>query len=145
MRPASTPEPAELTGRADRGLHRSRPAAGGRCRGSGAHDRHRRDQRGVRGRRGRGRPGIARSNLFKCAVFGNDPNWGRVLSAVGTTAADFEPDQLDVAFNGVQVCRAGGIGEPRELVDLTGRRGLVSRRPARRRSRGDDLDHRSDL
>jgi len=64
---------------------------------------------------------IARNNLFKCAVFGNDPNWGRVLSAVGTTAAVFEPDQLDVSFNGVQVCRAGGIGEPRELVDLSGR------------------------
>ncbi len=64
---------------------------------------------------------IARNNLFKCAVFGNDPNWGRVLSAVGTTAAVFEPDQLDVSFNGVQICRAGGIGEPRELVDLSGR------------------------
>ena len=64
---------------------------------------------------------IARNNLFKCAVFGNDPNWGRVLSAVGTTAAVFEPDQLDVSFNRVQICRAGGIGEPRELVDLTGR------------------------
>jgi glutamate N-acetyltransferase/amino-acid N-acetyltransferase len=64
---------------------------------------------------------IARNNLFKCAVFGNDPNWGRVLSAVGTTAAAFEPDQLDVSFNGVQICRAGGIGEPRELVDLAGR------------------------
>jgi glutamate N-acetyltransferase/amino-acid N-acetyltransferase len=64
---------------------------------------------------------IARNNLFKCAVFGNDPNWGRVLSAVGTTAAVFEADQLDVSFNGVQVCRAGGIGEPRELVDLSGR------------------------
>ena len=64
---------------------------------------------------------IARNNLFKCAVFGNDPNWGRVLAAVGTTAAAFEPDQLDVSFNGVQICRAGGIGEPRELVDLSGR------------------------
>ena len=64
---------------------------------------------------------IARNNLFKCAVFGNDPNWGRVLSAVGTTSAAFEADQLDVSFNGVQICRAGGIGEPRELVDLTGR------------------------
>ena len=57
---------------------------------------------------------IARSNLFKCAIFGRDPNWGRVLSAIGTTAADFEPDRLDVAFNGVQVCRGGGIGEPRD-------------------------------
>lgn len=64
---------------------------------------------------------IARNTLFKCAVFGNDPNWGRVLSAVGTTAAIFEPDQLDVSFNGVQICRNGGIGEPRELVDLSGR------------------------
>ena len=64
---------------------------------------------------------IARSNLFKCAVFGRDPNWGRVLAAIGTTSADFEPDRIDVAFNGVQVCRDGAIGEPRELVDLTSR------------------------
>jgi glutamate N-acetyltransferase/amino-acid N-acetyltransferase len=64
---------------------------------------------------------IARSNLFKCAIFGRDPNWGRVLAAIGTTAADFEPDRIDVAFNGVQVCRDGAIGEPRELVDLTDR------------------------
>ncbi len=64
---------------------------------------------------------VARSNLFKCAIFGQDPNWGRVLAAIGTTAADFEPDRIDVAFNGIQVCRDGGIGDPRELVDLTGR------------------------
>ncbi len=64
---------------------------------------------------------IARSNLFKCAIFGQDPNWGRVLAALGTTGADFEPDRIDVAFNGVQVCRDGGIGDPRELVDLSGR------------------------
>ena len=64
---------------------------------------------------------IARSNLFKCAVFGRDPNWGRVLAALGTTAADFEPDRIDVSFNGVQVCRDGSIGDPRELVDLSGR------------------------
>jgi glutamate N-acetyltransferase/amino-acid N-acetyltransferase len=64
---------------------------------------------------------IARSNLFKCAVFGHDPNWGRVLAAIGTTTADFEPERIDVAFNGVQVCRAGSIGEPRNLVDLSGR------------------------
>ena len=64
---------------------------------------------------------IARSNLFKCAVFGQDPNWGRVLAAIGTTRADFEPDRIDVAFNGVDVCRDGSIGEPRELVDLSGR------------------------
>ncbi|GAA3603585.1 bifunctional glutamate N-acetyltransferase/amino-acid acetyltransferase ArgJ [Microlunatus ginsengisoli] len=64
---------------------------------------------------------VARSNLLKCAVFGRDPNWGRVLAAIGTTAAAFEPDRLDVAFNGVRVCRAGGIGEPRSLVDLSSR------------------------
>jgi glutamate N-acetyltransferase/amino-acid N-acetyltransferase len=62
---------------------------------------------------------IARSNLFKCAVFGRDPNWGRVLAAIGTTAADFEPDRIDVTFNGVQVCRGGSIGDDRELVDLS--------------------------
>ena len=64
---------------------------------------------------------IARSNLFKCAVFGADPNWGRVLAALGTTAAAFKPDQVDVSFNGVQVCRGGAIGDPRDLVDLSGR------------------------
>jgi len=64
---------------------------------------------------------VARSNLFKCAVFGNDPNWGRVLAAVGTTRAAFEPDRLDVSMNDVQVCRAGGVGAARSEVDLTGR------------------------
>ena len=64
---------------------------------------------------------IARNNLLKCALFGNDPNWGRVLAAVGTTSAAFEPDRLDVTINEVEVCRAGAAGEPRERVDLTGR------------------------
>jgi glutamate N-acetyltransferase/amino-acid N-acetyltransferase len=64
---------------------------------------------------------VVRSALFKAAVFGNDPNWGRVLAAVGTTRAAFEPDALDVAVNGVQVCRAGGVGQARELVDMTPR------------------------
>ena len=64
---------------------------------------------------------IARSNLLKCAIFGQDPNWGRVLAAIGTTSAAFEPDRIDVAFNGVQVCRDGSIGAPRELVDLSQR------------------------
>jgi glutamate N-acetyltransferase/amino-acid N-acetyltransferase len=64
---------------------------------------------------------IARNNLFKCAVFGNDPNWGRVLAAVGTTRAAFDPADLDVSINGVQVCRSGGVGENRSLVDLTPR------------------------
>jgi len=64
---------------------------------------------------------IARNNLFKCAIFGNDPNWGRVLAAVGTTRAAFDPAQLAVTMNGVEVCRAGGVGEDRSLVDLTAR------------------------
>jgi glutamate N-acetyltransferase/amino-acid N-acetyltransferase len=64
---------------------------------------------------------VARNNLLKCALFGNDPNWGRVLAAIGTTRATFEPDQLDVAINGVQVCRGGAAGEDRARVDLSGR------------------------
>jgi len=64
---------------------------------------------------------VARNNLLKCALFGNDPNWGRVLAAVGTTSAAFEPDRLDVSINGVEVCRGGAAGEPRDRVDLTGR------------------------
>jgi glutamate N-acetyltransferase/amino-acid N-acetyltransferase len=64
---------------------------------------------------------IARNNLLKCALFGNDPNWGRVLAAIGTTAAAFEPERLDVAMNGIQVCRAGAAGDDRSRVDLTGR------------------------
>jgi glutamate N-acetyltransferase/amino-acid N-acetyltransferase len=65
---------------------------------------------------------VARSSLFKCAVFGRDPNWGRILAAVGTTRAAFDPTTLDVAFNGVWVCRDGCVGEPREKVDLSSRR-----------------------
>ncbi len=61
---------------------------------------------------------VARSNLFKTAIFGNDPNWGRVLSAVGTTNAVFDPAAINVSINGVQICRNGGIGEPRSDVDL---------------------------
>ncbi|MDT0277632.1 bifunctional glutamate N-acetyltransferase/amino-acid acetyltransferase ArgJ [Blastococcus goldschmidtiae] len=63
----------------------------------------------------------ARNNLLKTALFGNDPNWGRVLAAIGTTDAAFEADQVDVTINGVTVCRGGSIGDPREGVDLTGR------------------------
>lgn len=69
---------------------------------------------------------IARSNLFKCAIFGGDPNWGRVLSAIGVTDAEFDPDQLDVSFNGVMVCRGGQIGDDRALVDLSGRQVTVT-------------------
>ena len=64
---------------------------------------------------------IARNNLFKCAVFGGDPNWGRILAAVGTTHAAFEPAALDVSINGVRVCRAGGVGEDRSLIDMGSR------------------------
>jgi len=64
---------------------------------------------------------VARSTLLKCALHGADPNWGRVLAAVGTTSAAFDPDALDVAVNGVMVCRAGAAGDPRHLVDLSGR------------------------
>jgi glutamate N-acetyltransferase/amino-acid N-acetyltransferase len=64
---------------------------------------------------------IARNNLFKCAVFGGDPNWGRILAAVGTTRAAFDPATLDVAINGIQVCRAGGVGEDRTLIDMSAR------------------------
>ncbi|MFB7286109.1 bifunctional glutamate N-acetyltransferase/amino-acid acetyltransferase ArgJ [Actinacidiphila glaucinigra] len=61
---------------------------------------------------------IARNNLLKCAIHGEDPNWGRVLSAIGTTSAAFEPDRLNVAINGVWVCKSGSVGEDRELVDM---------------------------
>lgn len=64
---------------------------------------------------------VSRSNLVKTAIFGKDPNWGRVLSEVGTTSAAFEPDELNVSINGVMVCRAGGVGDDRELVKLQDR------------------------
>ncbi|MGH3714234.1 MAG: bifunctional glutamate N-acetyltransferase/amino-acid acetyltransferase ArgJ [Micromonosporaceae bacterium] len=64
---------------------------------------------------------VARSSLFKCAVYGNDPNWGRVLAAAGTTTATFQPHAIDVVFNGIQVCRAGQPYEPREKVRFDGR------------------------
>jgi glutamate N-acetyltransferase/amino-acid N-acetyltransferase len=68
---------------------------------------------------------VTRSNLFKAAIFGNDPNWGRVLAAVGTVPVDvaaFDAAQLDVSINGVQVCRAGGVGDDRALVVLAAAR-----------------------
>jgi glutamate N-acetyltransferase / amino-acid N-acetyltransferase len=61
---------------------------------------------------------VARNNLLKCAIGGEDPNWGRVLSAVGTTDAVFEPDRLNVAINGIWVCRHGAAGDERSKVDL---------------------------
>jgi glutamate N-acetyltransferase/amino-acid N-acetyltransferase len=61
---------------------------------------------------------VARNNLLKCAISGEDPNWGRVLSAVGTTDAVFAPDRLNVAINGIWVCRHGAPGDERSKVDL---------------------------
>jgi glutamate N-acetyltransferase/amino-acid N-acetyltransferase len=64
---------------------------------------------------------VARSNLFKAAIFGRDPNWGRILAAVGTTTAAFDPADLDVALNDVWVCRKSAPGESPDGIDLTGR------------------------
>jgi glutamate N-acetyltransferase/amino-acid N-acetyltransferase len=61
---------------------------------------------------------VARSNLFKAAVFGKDPNWGRVLASIGTTTAAFDPADLDVAINGVWVCRQSTPHEDPTKVDL---------------------------
>src|ERR1700749_5107514 len=64
---------------------------------------------------------VARNGLLKCAIAGEDPNWGRVLSAAGTTDAVFDPDRLNVAINGVWVCRGGAAGDERSKVDLKSR------------------------
>ena len=64
---------------------------------------------------------VARSNLFKAAVFGQDPNWGRVLASIGTTSAQFDPADLDVAMNGLWVCRSSTPAEDPAGVDLSGR------------------------
>jgi glutamate N-acetyltransferase/amino-acid N-acetyltransferase len=64
---------------------------------------------------------VARSNLVKTAIFGSDPNWGRILAAVGTSAAAFEPDALAVAINGVWICRGGAAADDRSKVDMSGR------------------------
>ncbi|MEV4613626.1 bifunctional glutamate N-acetyltransferase/amino-acid acetyltransferase ArgJ [Kitasatospora sp. NPDC049258] len=69
---------------------------------------------------------VARNNLLKCAIHGEDPNWGRVLAAIGTTAAAFDPDRLDVAINGVWVCRDGSVGEDRSLVSMTDREVVIT-------------------
>ena len=68
---------------------------------------------------------VARNNLFKAAIFGNDPNWGRVLAAIGTTRAEFDPYAVDVSFNGVRLCHAGGPDRPVDECDLTPRRTRV--------------------
>jgi glutamate N-acetyltransferase/amino-acid N-acetyltransferase len=69
---------------------------------------------------------VARSNLFKAAVFGKDPNWGRVLASIGTTTAAFDPADLDVAMNGVWVCKGSTPAEDPAGVDLGGREVTVT-------------------
>jgi glutamate N-acetyltransferase / amino-acid N-acetyltransferase len=69
---------------------------------------------------------IARSNLFKAAVFGQDPNWGRVLASIGTTHAAFDPADLDVAMNGVWVCRSSTPAADPATVDLKPREVTVT-------------------
>jgi len=64
---------------------------------------------------------ISRANLVKCAIHGEDPNWGRILAELGMTSAAFEPDAVDVAINGVWVCRDGATGDDRDLVDMSAR------------------------
>jgi glutamate N-acetyltransferase/amino-acid N-acetyltransferase len=64
--------------------------------------------------------------LFKAAIYGNDPNWGRILAAVGVTKAKFDPYDIDVVINGVSVSRKGQPDQPRELVDLTPRQVDIS-------------------
>ena len=68
---------------------------------------------------------IARNNLVKCAFFGQDANWGRIIAAVGTTSAAFDPQNLDVTINGVVVCRGSVPDAPRHTVDLSGREATV--------------------
>ena len=85
---------------------------------------------------------VARNNLVKTALFGNDPNWGRILAAVGTTAAAFEPDAVDVAVNGVWVCRGGAAAEDRSKVDLSGRAVTIGIDLHAGDDVGDDLDQR---
>jgi glutamate N-acetyltransferase/amino-acid N-acetyltransferase len=68
---------------------------------------------------------IARNNLFKTAIYGNDPNWGRILAAIGTTGAKFDPYDIDVEINGIRVSSKGGVDQDRSLVDLSEREVIV--------------------
>jgi glutamate N-acetyltransferase/amino-acid N-acetyltransferase len=69
---------------------------------------------------------VSRANLVKCAIHGEDPNWGRILAELGMTDARFEPDAVDVAINGVWVCRDGATGDDRDLVDMSGRQVVIT-------------------
>jgi len=65
---------------------------------------------------------VARNNLFKAAIYGNDPNWGRILAAVGTTKAEFDPYNIDVAINGVLISSHGQPAGDKGLIDLEPRK-----------------------
>jgi glutamate N-acetyltransferase/amino-acid N-acetyltransferase len=69
---------------------------------------------------------VARSNLFKAAIFGKDPNWGRILASVGTTQAAFDPADLDVALNGVWVCKQSKPAEDPAQISLEDRKVTVT-------------------
>ncbi|OZG68907.1 bifunctional glutamate N-acetyltransferase/amino-acid acetyltransferase ArgJ [Bifidobacterium eulemuris] len=67
---------------------------------------------------------VAASNLLKCAISGNDPNWGRIVSSIGTVPASVAPydaDKVTVDVNGVRICENGGAGRDRSEVDMTPR------------------------
>ncbi len=65
---------------------------------------------------------VARNNLFKAAIYGNDPNWGRILAAVGTTKAQFDPYNIDVSINGVLISSKGQPAGDRSQIDLKPRK-----------------------
>lgn len=65
---------------------------------------------------------VARNNLFKAAIYGNDPNWGRILAAIGTTSAEFDPYNIDVSMNGVLISSKGEPANDRSLVDLSAKK-----------------------
>jgi glutamate N-acetyltransferase/amino-acid N-acetyltransferase len=69
---------------------------------------------------------VSRSNLLKCAIHGQDPNWGRILAALGTTSATFDDNGVDVAINGVWICRSSTIGDDRAAVDMSARRVVIT-------------------
>ena len=68
---------------------------------------------------------IARNNLFKTAIFGNDPNWGRILAAIGTTSAAFDPYNINVSMNSVLISAKGMPAADRSEVDLSGREVVI--------------------
>ena len=114
-----TPSQAELADGRTRGVRGPGPPAPRRRRGCEQGHPDRRDACRQRGRRGRGARAVARSNLFKCAVHGEDPNWGRVLSAVGTTDATFEPRPGRRGHQRRQGRRGGAAGDDRSAASTS--------------------------